>query len=470
MKHLRRNFRRLCFLMLGLFLVLGGYFAYSVHSYGGRWFASANNPRLASQKNSVNAGTISDRSGILLAYTDAEGRRAYAADPAVRRAVSHAVGDSRGIVSNGAETFFSGYLLGFEATLGERVEALFTGKPLTGDDLTLTLDAQLCARAAELLSRYEAGAAVLLNYRTGEILLSVSAPDFDPSGIDAVLAAEEDNGALVNRVTQGLYPPGSTFKIITLASALGSLPDAAERVYECTGELPVERTTVTEASQLIHGTQTLREAFAQSCNVTFAGLALELGYNRLARTASEFGFDENFLFRDLVVYNSAFPTDSRSRDDLAWAGIGQGRVLVSPLHMALIAGAIANDGVMMEPTLLAGAVSPSGQPRTLAPRRTYKRVAPAGICEQIASYMVSCVQSGTGSRARVAGLTVGGKTGSAENSDDKSVRTHAWFVGFIRDDAHPLAVAVIVEHGGSGGSVAAPIAGALLEEAVARGY
>ena len=470
MKKLRSNIRVLMLAVLVLFGILGGYFGYSVYFYGGRWFSSSSNIRIPAQKAVVVPGTISDRTGLVLAEVNAEGSRSYPTHTAVRRAVSHVVGDSRGIVSNGAETFFASYLLGFRSGVGERFRLLLSGEQAQGDNISLTIDAKLCEYAADRLDGYRAGAVVLLNYKTGEILCSTSYPNFDTRHINETLSSSNDNGALVNRVTQGLYPPGSTFKIITLASALENLAAVESRTFNCTGAVIVNATTVTEASNAVHGIQDLSTAFANSCNTTFASLALELGYSRLSRTASNFGFGDNFLFQDLVVYNSQFPTSKRSEDDLAWAGIGQGRVLVTPLHMAMIAGAIANDGVMMEPRLLLNAVSPDGQTRAVSARRSYTRVTAESIARTIGEYMTACVQRGTGKKAQISGLTVAGKTGSAETSDDKSVKTHAWFVGYITDDAHPLAIAVLVERGGGGGSVAAPIAQRVLKKAVELGY
>lgn len=468
MRTLRRNIRLLALALALLFGGLVAYFSYSVYFYGGRWFANVNNPRLANQKARVVAGDILDRAGLVLA-TSADGSRQYAQDSDIRRATAHVVGDEGGVVANGAETFMASYLLSFKSGALERVRQLFSGNQARGDDVTLTIDAKLCEYAASLLSRHAGGAIVLLNYRTGEILCSTSFPDFDPKNVMQKLSGEDD-GALVNRVTQGLYPPGSTFKIITMTSALENLTEIAARRFHCTGTLAVSRTTITEASDLIHGSLSVRDAFAQSCNTAFATLSMELGYARIAKTAESFGIGDNFLFRDMVLYNSQFPTSNQSRDDLAWAGIGQGRVLATPLHMAMIAGAIANDGMMMEPRLLLSATPAQGQTRALLSARGYRRATSATVANLVTDYMLECVQRGTGTGARLDGFRVAGKTGSAETSDDKTIETHAWFVGFIDDASHPLAIAVVVEYGGSGGRVAAPIAGKVLQRAISLGY
>lgn len=469
MKKLRHNIRLLALLMACLFVGLGAYFSYSVYFYGGRWFASANNPRLADQKQTVVMGDITDRTGLVLA-TMVDGKRAYPRYEDLRKAVAHVVGDSGGIVANGAETFMAGYLLGFKSGIWDRVQQLFSGQPPRGDDVQLSIDAALCEYAASLLKRHEGGAVVVLNYKTGEILCSTSYPDFDPRRISDTMNAKEDTGAFVNRVTQGLYPPGSTFKIVTMASALQNVEGVAGRRFGCTGTLLVERTTITEASGQVHGSVSMQEAFSLSCNTAFSSLALELGYSCLAKTASDFGFGDNFLFRDMVVYNSQYPTTNQSKDDLAWSGVGQGRVLVTPLHMAMIAGAIANDGMMMEPRLMLSATTAQGASRMLMPSRTYKRVCSPADAQALKSYMVACVEKGTGTQAKIKGMLVGGKTGSAETSNDKSIKTHAWFVGFVDSSEHPLAIAVLVERGGGGGSIAAPLAQRVLSRAISLGY
>lgn len=469
MKKLRHNIRLLGMLVASLFLGLVVYFSYSVYFYGGRWFANAYNPRLYDQKQQIIAGDILDRTGTVLATTTAEGR-SYPQDSAARRAVSHVVGDSGGIVANGAETFMASYLLGYNAGVIERVQQLFSSDTPRGDDVRLSVDQALCVYAADQINGYEGGAVVVLNYRTGELLCMTSYPDFDPRYINETLYSETDNGAFVNRATQGLYPPGSTFKIVTLASTLENIPEAVDQEYHCVGTLLVDQTTITEASNQVHGEVNLKQAFAYSCNTRFASLSLELGYSRLARTASSFGFGDNFLFRDLVVENSQYPATGSNRDEQAWSGVGQGRVLTTPLHMALIAGAVANDGVIMEPRLMLAATSPQGTARSVTPMRTYKRAMTAEVAAVIKEYMIACVNGGTGTRARVDGYTVAGKTGSAEVSDDKSIPTHAWFVGFIDNQEHPLAIAVLVEQGGSGGTVAASIAGRVLQKALQLGY
>ena len=409
----------LTLLLVMLFALVIAYFCYSVYFYGGRWVANPYNPRISSQKQHVIMGTLTDRDGTVLAYTDEDGQRRYNNSADTRKAVCQVVGDSGGKVSTGADTFHAQFLLGFRSSIFERLADAFTGTTQRGDDVRLTISERLSRYISEQFPKGKRGAVVVLNYKTNEILAMVSMPQFDPTNMDAALA-NESAGALINRATQGLYPPGSTFKIVTLASALENLPDLNDFAFDCTGYYPVGNYSVTDGSA--HGVQSLSDAFAHSCNTTFAALSQDLGYEMLGQTAEEMGFNENFMFSDLIVYNSSYPIDDLSAEDLAWSAIGQGRV-------------ISED-----------------------------------VANRLESEMIRVVKSGTGKRAALDnGYTVAGKTGSAEASNDKSIESHAWFVGYITNDNAPYAVCVLVENGGSGGGVAAPLARKTLQKAINLG-
>ncbi|MEG2702410.1 MAG: penicillin-binding transpeptidase domain-containing protein, partial [Clostridia bacterium] len=171
-----------------------------------------------------------------------------------------------------------------------------------------------------------------------------------------------------------------------------------------------------------------------------------------------FGFNDNFLFRDVVVENSVYPTKNRNDVEVAWSGVGQSQVAATPLHMCMIAAAVANGGVMMEPRLVMQVESPSGVKRITSTQKEYRRACSPEIAAKLGLYMKDVVKSGTGTRAAVNGLTIAGKTGSAESAADGRAVTHAWFAGYIADEKYPYACCVLVEEGDSGGSVAAPIA------------
>ena len=291
----------------------------------------------------------------------------------------------------------------------------------------------------------------------------VSFPNYDPEQVESRSVVET---AYLNRCLQGQYAPGSVFKIVTLASALENKTGVSNVLYSCEGSRLFDNVPVTCAGGTVHGEMSLKQAFMKSCNITFAQLSYELGASTLQKTAEAFGFNDNFQFQDLILYQSTFPSDISTVGELAWSGVGQGRVLVTPLHMAMIAGAIGNDGLMMKPTLIAQVSGSSGISRLRTAGGVYRRAVSQSTADVIADYMYAAVESGTGTRAQVSGHKICGKTGSAETSDDKTVPTNAWFVGFVDEPEHPYAVAVVVEEGGSGGDKAARLGGKTLAKAI----
>ena len=463
MKELRRNMRLIGTLLLCLFIGAGGWFGYTTWTQGARWAMSSSNTRLNRAKNSVVMGTITDRDGYTLAWTDEDGARRYSADFAIRLALSQTVGDTMSMSGTGVQTFFAGTLVGMSGSIIDRTWQWLSGETTRGDDIQLTVDAKLCGVIARNFPSGYNGAVVVINYRTGEILAMVSMPEYDPGD----MSTNVPDTAYFNRCLQGQYTPGSTFKIVTLASALENLPGALSHAFTCTGFQAFGNGVVTCLSGTrAHGQMDLRSAFVESCNVSFATLSYELGQGALLRTAETFGFNDDFTFSDVMLYASAFPRDIGSVSELAWSGVGQGRVLVTPLHMAMIAGAVANGGVMMEPKLVKQITGSTGLPRLRAAPGIYRRVMSASTASIIGGYMQDVVTSGTGTRARIQGYTVCGKTGSAETSDDKTVETNALFVGYLAEERHPYAVAVVLEQGGSGGNMAATLAAKALSEAI----
>ena len=249
-----------------------------------------------------------------------------------------------------------------------------------------------------------------------------------------------------------------------MISAIDHLPNLNDFAFDCTGYYPVGNYSVTESAA--HGVQNLTGAFAKSCNTTFAALSQELGYKLIGETARQLGFNENFMFNDMIVYNSSYPMDDLSAEDLAWSSIGQGRVLATPLHMTLIASIIANNGIFKEPRLLHRIITAGGSERMLPFAASDRSVISYETAQEMRRNMIEVVKNGTGTRAALSGYTVAGKTGSAEVSNDKSIEAHAWFVGFITEERAPYAVCVLIENGGSGGGTAAPLARRILQKCI----
>ncbi len=463
MKQQRFRFKLLAIVLFALFALLAVYGVYSINTYGNRWFAYARNPRVREQKASVIAGNIYDRNGVLLAST-ADGKRIYHPSADTRKAVVHVIGDSEGMVSNGVEGFQTAYLYGFKSSLAERFNALFASGPRQGDNVHLSLDSALCTAIADSfasrpLTKGKNGAAVVMNYVTGEVVAEISLPSFDPMVKQSVSAGSE---FYWNRAVQSLYPPGSTFKVITTAGALENIKGVADISITCTGGLDVGGQAIRDYGNAIHKSLTLKQAFMKSCNNIYALLALDMGDAALRKTAEAFGFNQNFLFRDLVVENSVYPAGERTPFEIAMSGFGQSSIGATPMHLCLIAAAVANDGVMMEPTLLTKTTTPAGNPRDSFGPREYRTALKPETAAVLQEYMRSVVTGGTGTRAAVSGLTICGKTGSAESSRRGQAVTHGLFIGYIADEELPYAVCVVVENiedGQGGGSTAAPIAG-----------
>ena len=466
MKQQRMNFRILAFLLTAMMMLLAAFGAYSVTTYGNRWFSSPRNPRVRAQKETVLAGDILDRNGVTLATTNSDGKRVYQQSVEARSAIVHLIGDPQGQVSNSVETFQTNYLYGFQLSLNEMIETM--GQQRRGDSVTLTVDSRLCTEIARYFAQNpdtagKYGAAVVMNYKTGELIGTVSLPGFDPMNITSETLSNPGH-PFWNRVTQAVYPPGSTFKIITSAAAIDNVENVESKTFDCAGGLAVDAVHIIyDYAGSKHGELSLQKAFTVSCNNTFASLALHSIGDRLLRTTAEkFGFNDNFLFRDLVVENSSYPTENRTPYEVAMSGIGQSAIVASPMHMCMVAAAVANDGVMMEPRLLRSVDSVTGVNRAVYEPNVYRTALTPETARKIGKYMDQVVASGSGRRADVSGLNICGKTGTAESSSASRAINYGWFVGYIDNDALPFAVCVLVEDipdGESGGTTAAPVAG-----------
>jgi peptidoglycan glycosyltransferase len=360
-----------------------------------------------------------------------------------------------------------------------RIQDLVTGRQPQGSSVELTIDPAVQAAATEALGD-QRGAVVALDPTTGAILAMVSSPTFDPNLLaghdtravtDAYRALNDDPARpLVNRAIGGdTYPPGSTFKLVDAAAALerGLTPQSPLPAPDV---LPLPQSSATignfgGASCGPGGTVTLTEALRISCNTAFAQLGLDLGDDALREQAERFGFGAP-LSVPLRVTPSRFPEDP-DQPQTALSAIGQHDVRATPLQMAMVSAAIANGGEQMAPFLVRTVRSPDLEIVEEASPRVLRTSVSAGTAAALRDMMVEVVESGTGTAARIPGVLVAGKTGTAQTSDDDA--PHAWFTAFAPADAPQVAVAVVVENGGSsgneatGGRVAAPIARAVIE-------
>ena len=448
MKQQRLKYKLLALFLFSLIGLLAAYGGYSIHTYGSRWFSSRWNPRVAAQKASVTAGDILDRNGTVLAASSG-GQRIYHSDADIRSAVVHVVGDHEGLVTHGAESFQATWLYGFRTTLPELASTLFSGEERRGDQLTLTIDSRLCAAAAksaasslpagDLLS----GAAVVMNWKTGEVLALTSLPSFDPMQPAAGLGTSAAQPAK-NRAAQALYPIGRLGELVTAAAAMAQpsySPDAV--VMHCTGVLSVDGRLIDDGTGISHGDITLAGAWAGHCRPAFARLALGAGPAQMRKQAEAFGFQDHFLFRDLVVEDSSYPLEHGSASyETAAEGCGQGTAQATPLHMCMIASAIANGGMMQEPLLLRSVDGPTGVNRLRLSPVSYRRAVTAEHAAALADFLQADA-AGSAVFSGLNGMNICGT--SCEVSTDASV--YGWFAGFSRDDALPAAVCVLLESG-----------------------
>lgn len=371
-----------------------------------------------------------------------------------------------------------------------RIQDLLTGKPAQGATVELTIQPKAQQAAWDALGD-QRGAVVALDPRTGDILAMVSKPAYDPNRLashdaaavkKAYTALNDDDGRpLENRaIASRLYPPGSTFKLITAAAALESGDYEPDTEVDGPARLTLPQTKTTLPNDFPgacspSGKITLKDALRISCNTAFGSVGMALGGEALREQATKFGFGQP-LKMPLTVTPSQFP-DNPSPAQVAQSAIGQFDVRVSPLQMAMVSAAIANRGVLMKPRLvnriLAADLTVMSRPQT----EELGRAVSTGTADELTDMMEAVVTSGTGTRAQLDGVRVAGKTGTAEQGKDAQGRQrppNAWFTAFAPADDPQVAVAVIVEDGGtlgdeaSGGRVAAPIAKKVMEAVISQ--
>ncbi|WP_404351199.1 penicillin-binding protein 2 [Phycicoccus jejuensis] len=361
-----------------------------------------------------------------------------------------------------------------------RISDLFTGRRPQGATVETTLDAAVQKAASDGIGDAR-GAAVALDPKTGAILALVSRPSFDPNTlaghdlgkVDANYQSllKADGRPLVDRAIAGdLYPPGSVFKVVTAAAALtsGKYTADSELPGGASLDLPLTDTDLPNHGNVPcspSGRITLKQALVVSCNPAFGEAGMEIGADALREQAAKFGFGDA-LTVPMRVTPSSVPAEM-NEPQLAQASIGQYDVRVTPMQMAMVAAGIANKGVVMKPYLVQSVIgSDLSVIESADPTELSEAVTPE-VAATLTDMMVGVVQEGSGTRAQIQGVSVAGKTGTAEHGTGR--RAHAWFISFAPADDPKIAVAVVVEDGGTansetgGGAVAAPIAKAMME-------
>ena len=430
-------------LLAGTVLLCVRYFAKA-----DEWVTFSGSPHVYTGVN-LDGGVVTDRDGTLL--LDSTDGRTYSDDAATRTATMHLLGDRYGYIQAPLLGSFADDMIGFD-----KINGLY-GAEGTEANAALTLSAAAQTAAYQALGNYH-GTVGVYNYKTGEILCAVTSPSYDPDNmpdVDADTSGAYD-GVYVNRFFQAAYTPGSIFKIVTLAAAIETVPDWENLTFTCEGKTIIGGQEI--ICEGVHGTITLKQALAHSCNVAFGELAGKVGTKALMEYAEKLGLSESFGCDGIPVKAGTVDLKDADAGDLAWAGIGQYTDQVNALTFMRAMGRIAGGGTGAEPYLMAK-ITRGEKTAYEAKTETSSRALKAETAAKLTEYLRNNVATMYGD-GQFSGLNVCAKSGTAEHEGETA---DAMFAGFCVDENCPLAFVVFVENGGSGSAVAAPIAAKVLQ-------
>ena len=453
------------YLGAALFLGLAGYMGYFLQVQRETVINNSYNARLDSFANRVVRGRILAADGTVLAEnrTDGEGNetRIYPFGTVFDHVVGYSSNGKTGI-----ESLANFYLLTSHVNLAEQVVNELGGAKSQGDDVYTTLDPELQQAAWAALGDHR-GAVIAMEPDTGKILAMVSKPGYDPNTLaqdwEVLNADEGGQSPLLNRAAQGLYPPGSTFKIVTALEYMREHPlDYKDYRFDCSGTYVNGDYTIRCYHGESHGSQDFVQAFANSCNGAFASLGLELNLASLKGTAEELLFNRELPLTGFPYKESSFVMEPGAGTwEILQTSMGQGKTEMTPLHNALLTAAIANGGTLMKPYLLDRVVSAGEEEVKKFMPEAWGSLMTAQEAANLTELMEAVVTVGTASALRTDAYQAAAKTGSAEFETGRE--THAWFTGFAPAQDPKLVVTVLVEEAGTGGRAAAPIARQLFD-------
>ncbi|MFF1681096.1 peptidoglycan D,D-transpeptidase FtsI family protein [Streptomyces sp. NPDC058256] len=358
-----------------------------------------------------------------------------------------------------------------------------TNKRADPGDVVTTIDPDVQKAAYEALGDKK-GAAVAIDPTTGKILAVVSTPSYDPSQLSAgdsdawTKLTKDADKPMTNRALRQPLPPGSTFKLVVAAAALeDGLYSDVDAKTDSPNPYTLPNTTTDLANENASApceNASIRVALQYSCNNVFAKMAVDLGQDKLKAQAEKFGFNDESQDVPVRAYTSVYPSDM-DKSSTALTGIGQFDVTATPLQMAMVSAAIANDGKLVTPHMVSQTSDSDGNVLTNYDDSTEsKEIVSSSTAEQLQSAMQTVVEDGTGTNAQISGATVGGKTGTAQHGENNSQTPYAWFTSYAKSDSSDkeVAVAVLVEQSDaarsevSGNGLAAPVAKAMMQAAL----
>ena len=459
-----KSIMTITYAVVGIFVCLLGYIGYFLQVKSETVINNSYNARLDSFSDRILRGEILSSDGRVLAETLVREDGSETRNYPYGALFAHVTGYSdHG--KTGLEALGNFYLLSSHMNLVEQTVNELSGVKNIGDNVVTTLDVDLQQAASDALGDRK-GAVVAMEPDTGKILAMVSKPGFDPNTLkedwETLISGDNKEAQLLNRATQGVYPPGSTFKIVTALAYMREHPaDWQDFTFDCDGIFEWKDYKISCYHGNAHGTQNLEEAFANSCNGAFASLGLELNLNKMMDVTGQLLFNRELPLA--IAYSKSSYAMGSGADD--WerlqTAIGQGNTQMTPIHNAILTSAIANGGVAMKPYLIDHVESAAGDEVKKFLPSAYGSLMEPQEADALSGLMRKVVTDGTGSAVRTEAYAVAGKTGSAEFETGKE--SHAWFTGFAPVEDPRLVVTVLVEEGGSGGQAAAPIARSLFD-------
>ncbi|MDF2542168.1 MAG: hypothetical protein K0S47_1886 [Herbinix sp.] len=451
------------YIFLGLFVLIIGYFSYFLVVRSSEVINSTYNKRHDVLTERVIRGNIYGAAGEVLAQTlvDEDGKetRDYPYDDMF----VHVIGRyDRG--RTGLEETENIRLLTSDINSIDNMMNELQGIKNPGNNIYTTLNVKLQQVAYDALGD-QRGAVVVMEPSTGKILALVSKPDYNPNKINEqwneLVKNEEGESPLLNRATSGLYPPGSTFKVMTALEYMREHNDYLDYEYDCDGRITYDKMTIHCYKNKAHGDIDLKTSFAKSCNSSFAFIGTELNLNTFFQLCEEFVFNKS-LPSSIGASQSSYTLQKvgSSVKDAMQTAIGQGKTLITPLHNAMIAATVANKGIMMKPYVVDRIVSADDHVVRNYHPVEYKRLMTTVEANTLTTMMEEVVLDGTATELKDLEVSAAGKTGTAENAGEKA---HAWFIGFAPVEDPQLVVSIIVENAGTSSDYAVPIARDIFE-------
>ena len=442
-----------------LFCALIGYLGYFVATSEQDMINNSYNSRQEILLSQNYRGSIYSADGEILAETTLDAEQNETRNYPYKNLFSHIVGYStQGRM--GVEALANYYLINTNTSLNNKVANDMAGVKNPGDNVYTTLNVGIQQVADEQLSIYK-GAVVVTEVKTGKLLALVSHPDFDPNQISELwdsLIQDDKSSVLVNRATQGLYPPGSTFKIVTALEYIRENPDSYKKYsFQCPGYYKAGDNRISCYHGTSHGQVDFVTSFAKSCNSSFANIGMSLDREAFSDTLDDLLFGEKLPLTLTYSKSSVQVSESMGDAEMMQTSIGQGKTQITPVHLNMITSAIANGGVLMKPYVIDHVENDTGSVvKTFKPSE-YKRLMSEEEADKLTELLTAVVEEGTARKLKGLSYTAAGKTGSAEYNNVKG-DSHAWFTGFAPAEDPEVCVTIIVEGAGSGGDYAVPIA------------